>query len=72
MKEMYDRYKNLEKEALLRIVRIKRKKWIDKIAEKLKLLGFKKKANTWKRVLEDGYYLMFHAAKIVFFRQILF
>ena len=27
-----DRYKNLEKEALLRIVRIKRKKWIQKIA----------------------------------------
>ena len=61
VKELYDRYKNLEKEALLRIVRIKRKKWIDKIAEKLKPLGFKKKANTWKRVLEDGYYLMFHA-----------
>ena len=66
VKEMYDRYKNLEKEALLRIVRIKRKKWIDKIAEKLKLLGFKKKANTWKRVLEDGYYLMFHAQKSSF------
>lgn len=63
---MYDRYKNLEKEALLRIVRIKRKKWIDKIAEKLKPLGFKKKANTWKRVLEDGYYLMFHAQKSSF------
>lgn len=66
VKEMYDRYKNLEKEALLRIVRIKRKKWIDKIAEKLKPLGFKKKANTWKRVLEDGYYLMFHAQKSSF------
>lgn len=66
VKEMYDRYRNLEKEALLRIVRIKRKKWIDKIAEKLKPLGFKKKANTWKRVLEDGYYLMFHAQKSSF------
>lgn len=64
--EMYNKYKHVEKEELLEIAKKKRKEFINKIAVRLKPLGFKKKGNTWKRLLQDEHYLMFDAQKSSF------
>ena len=63
IKEMYNRYMFVEKDTLLEHVKIKRKDFIQKIAIRLKPLGFKKKANTWIRALESEYYVMFNVQK---------
>lgn len=63
IKKMYDEYSHVEKDELLEFVKKKRKEFINKIAIRLKPLGFKKKGNTWKRTLEGEFYLMFEAQK---------
>ena len=63
---MYDKYYQVEKEELLECSRKMRKEFFDKIDVRLKLLGFKKKGNTWKKNLEREFYLMFEAQKSSF------
>lgn len=63
---MYERYLQTEKDDLLDHAKKKRKAFIQQIADKLKPMGFKKKANTWTRTLESEYYLMFNAQKSAF------
>ncbi len=66
IKEMYDKYSCLEKDELLEIAKQKRKEFINKIAVRLKPLGFKKKGNTWKKFLDSEFYVMFDAQKSSF------
>ena len=66
IQNMYDEYRHVEKNELLEIVKKKRKEFINKIAIRLKPLGFKKKGNTWKRTLEGKFYLMFEAQKATY------
>lgn len=61
--EMYTAYQNTPKDELLLYAKEKRKAFIQQIHAKLKPLGFKKKANTWTRSLDDTYYIMFNAQK---------
>lgn len=66
IEEMYRKYLTVEKDALLVCAKEKRKAFIQQIAVKLKPLGFKKKANSWKRPLESDYYTMFNAQKSMY------
>lgn len=66
IKELYEKYSDTDKEKLLDLVKEKRKSFINKITEKLKPLGFKKKATNWKYTLGNNYYLMFNAQKSSF------
>lgn len=66
MVEMYTVYRHTQKDALLLFAKEKRKTFIQQIHEKLKPLGFRKKANTWTRALTDTYYLIFNAQKSAF------
>lgn len=56
-------YRGTEKDALLALAKEKRKAWIGQFAARLKPLGFKKKANSWTKRLEDGYELIFYLQK---------
>ena len=53
----------MEKDALLSIAKEKRKTFIHEIAIRLKPLGFKKKANTWRREMPQGLTLAFNLQK---------
>lgn len=63
IRRMYDRYAETDKDALLALAREKRKAFIQKIAVRLKPLGFKKKASTWTRTTPEGYVLTVHVQK---------
>lgn len=63
---MYIRYLQTSKDELLNEAKVKRKIFIQQITEKLKPMGFKKKANVWTHALENEYDLMFHAQKSSF------
>ena len=67
--EMYAAYRSTPKDDLLLLAKEKRKAFIQQIQTKLKPLGFKKKANTWTRSLNDTYYLNFNAQKSAFSDQ---
>lgn len=64
--EMYATYLHTQKDDLLLFAKEKRKSFLQQIHARLKPLGFRKKANTWTRVLTDTYYLMFNAQKSAF------
>ena len=66
IQKLYNKYRQIEKDELLEITKRKRKKFIDMIAVRLKKLGLKKKATTWKKSLEDEFYLMFEVQKSSF------
>lgn len=56
------KYRGTEKDALLAIAGEKRKAFIARIAARLKPLGFRKKANTWTKALEQ-FELVFNLQK---------
>lgn len=64
--EMHAAYLHTQKDDLLISAKEKRKSFIQQIHTKLKPIGFRKKANTWIRLLTDTYYLMFNAQKSAF------
>ena len=70
--EMYDAYRNTQKDDLLIFAKEKRKAFIQQIHAKMKVLGFKKKANTWTRTLNDTFFLLFNAQKSAFSDQYYF
>ena len=70
--EMYHKYLCIEKKELLICAKEKRKLFIQQIAVKLKPLGFKKRGNTWTRVLTSDYYTMFNAQKSLYSDQYYF
>ena len=56
-------YRGTEKDALLLLSKEKRRAWIQQFAARLKPLGFRKKANTWTKALEDNFVLIFQLQK---------
>ena len=63
---MYRRYQNVEKEDLLFLAKAKRKVFLSQITDRLKPLGFRKKANTWIRPLEGDYVLELNLQKSLY------
>lgn len=59
IKEFYDKYVNLSKDEILDVAKEKKKEFINKINQKLKLIGMKKKSNTWTIKLNEDYFLSF-------------
>ena len=66
IRAMYSGYLHMEKEELLAKAKEKRKAFIRQIADKLKPLGFRKKASTWTKELEGQHVLTFHVQKSAF------
>jgi len=60
---VYGRYRGTEKDALLALSKELRKAWLDRITQRLKPLGFRKRGNEWRRVLPSGHTLYFTADK---------
>ena len=60
---VYGQYHGTDKDALLAILKERRKEWISRITAVLKPLGFKKKGNEWSKVLPSGHTLYFGADK---------
>ncbi len=63
LKDLYEEYSYIDKDNLLNLVKEKRKTFINKFTSKLKPMGFKKKANSWKYDLQNDYYLLFEVQK---------
>ncbi len=64
--DMYHRYQQTEKAALLACAKEKRKAFLNQISLLLKPLGFRKKGNSWTHPLTADFYLMFNAQKSIF------
>ncbi len=63
IKAFFAEYGTLTKEEILTRAKEMRKEFMKLITDKLKPLGFKKKSNSWKKPLENGFYIEFHADK---------
>lgn len=63
IKELHEKYSHIDKDGLLNLVKLKRKIFINKFTTKLKPMGFKKKANSWKYALQNDCYLLFEVQK---------
>lgn len=63
IKEFYLKYFNLSKNEILAVRKEKQKRFINRINDKLKPLGFKKKNTTWTKNLVNDLYLEFYAEK---------
>lgn len=60
---VFHKYQGTEKDALLTLSKELRKAWLDRITQRLKPLGFRKKGNEWRKVLPSGHTLYFAADK---------
>ena len=63
IKRVYDTYLNRSKDEILSLKKERQKQFLQKIAEKLKPLGFKKKGAKWTRFLDSEFCLEFEAQK---------
>ena len=63
IKNIYATYLGKSKDEILSLKKERQKQFLQKIAEKLKPLGFKKKGAKWTRPLERGFCLDFEAQK---------
>jgi len=63
VKKVYDTYSDKTKDEILSLKKERQKRFLQKIADKLKPLAFKKKGAMWTRALEDDFYLEFYAQK---------
>lgn len=63
VKRVYDTYLNRSKDEILSLKKERQKQFLQKIAEKLKPLGFKKKGAKWTRFLDSEFCLEFEAQK---------
>ena len=63
VKRVYDTYLNRSKDEILSLKKERQKQFLQKIAEKLKPLGFKKKGAKWTRFLDSDFCLEFEAQK---------
>ena len=57
IEKVYNLYKNISKEDLLKLKKEKQKEFINKINNKLKPLGFKKKNTKWNKLLDNNFTL---------------
>ena len=63
VKRVYDTYLNRSKDEILSLRKERQKQFLQKIAEKLKPLGCKKKGAKWTRFLDSDFCLEFEAQK---------
>ena len=63
IKRVYDTYLNRSKDEILLLKKERQKQFLQKIADKMKPLGFKKKGAKWTRPLECDFCLEFEAQK---------
>ncbi|MBQ7323522.1 MAG: DUF4304 domain-containing protein [Clostridia bacterium] len=63
VKKVYDTYFDKSKDEILSLKKERQKQFLQKIAEKLKPLGFKKKNAKWTRALDSDFCLEFEAQK---------
>jgi len=63
IKNVYDTYLHKSKDDILHLKKERQKQFLQKIADKLKPLGFKKKGAKWTRPLESDFCLEFEAQK---------
>ncbi|MBQ2809380.1 MAG: DUF4304 domain-containing protein [Clostridia bacterium] len=63
IKNVYDTYRNSSKDEILLLKKERQKQFLQKISEKLKPMGFKKKGAKWKIPLENDFCLEFEAQK---------
>ena len=63
IKDIYDTYSQTSKDDILALKKERQKQFLQKIAVRLKPLGFKKKAAKWIKPLERGFCLEFEAQK---------
>ena len=63
MQNVYDTYLGRSKDEILSLKKERQKQFLQKIAEKLKPLGFKKKGAKWTRFLDSDFCLEFEAQK---------
>lgn len=63
---LYGEYLHVEKDALLAVVKDRRKQFIQQIHNVLKPLGFRKKGNQWRKALTKDVYIRFWADKSTF------
>lgn len=64
VKNVYDTYLVKSKDEILSLKKERQKQFLQKIADKLKPLGFKKKGAKWSRALEGDFCLEFVASEI--------
>ncbi|MBR6776469.1 MAG: DUF4304 domain-containing protein [Clostridia bacterium] len=60
---IFNTYRHLSKDEILNLKKEKQKEFLQKIADRLKPLGFKKKGTKWIKQLEDNFCLEFCAQK---------
>ena len=63
IKRVYDTYLNRSKDEILLLKKERQKQFLQKIADKMKPLGFKKKGAKWTRPLDCDFCLEFEAQK---------
>ncbi len=63
IQNVYDTYLHRSKDEILSLKKERQKQFLQKIAEKLKPLGFKKKGAKWTRFLDSDFCLEFEAQK---------
>ena len=63
IEKVYNLYKNISKEDLLKLKKEKQKEFINKINNKLKPLGFKKKNTKWNKLLDNNFTLEIYIYK---------
>ena len=63
VKKVYDTYLNRSKDEILSLKKELQKQFLQKIADKMKPLGFKKKGAKWTRPLDSDFCLEFEAQK---------
>ncbi len=63
IRALHERYREVEKDDLLKDVKERKKEFINRIHARLKPLGFRKKGNQWKKQLNDELILAFCADK---------
>ncbi len=60
---LYNAHRGIDKDALLALVTQRRKALIAAVAQRMKPLGFRKKASTWTRPLDETRLLTLHVQK---------
>ncbi len=63
IQDIYNEYKTIEKDELLKIVKEKRKEFINLFSDRLKPLGFKKRNNQWRKEIAPDTLLLFWVDK---------
>ena len=63
VKKVYDTYVGKSKDEILSLKKERQKQFVQKITDKLKPLGFKKKSIRWTKPLAEDIYLQFEASK---------